>query len=421
MKGKKLIAALLLFAMMVSALTGCSDNTEDILGKVGESAIYRWYYNAYLLEQLERYYQQNGVNLTTPEHKDELKQYKEYRLYDLVGEFAMREEARKLGYDQLTEEQEREIDLQYQEYYNEAIEGYLAEYGADEEGRRKAEQAYIDLLKRSTLTPERLRQNFRDQYILKLYMDDKIAEQAVSEEEVRAYYDEHVKTEQENCQNDPAWFGRNVTNASVYIPEGYYDTARITKKLNNAQTNQLKEKGNAHMTKQIEFMGAYSSDPDSADTKRLSAELEAAEKEYDRVKAEIYGSLKEELEAIRQEVLAGEDFIKTMELKSDDMRRISYYVSKDSDHLDEAYKEAALKLEAEGDVSEVIELDEGGVCIIRLMEKLEAGVRPYEEVSGAIRTQIQSMRSITLQLELMDQLSAEAEEAGIVTLYPNKL
>ena len=134
-----------------------------------------------------------------------------------------------------------------------------------------------------------------------------------------------------------------------------------------------------------------------------------------------YAELDKQLASIRDEALAGADFIKLMEQKSEDNYLISYFVSRDSTHVEEAYLDAAFALINVGDISAPVHLKEGS-CIIMLKEKIVPGVRSFEEVHDEIQEKLASKaRSNATLVTMQTEFGEKAQEAGIVTLYPEKI
>lgn len=428
--GKKLLV-LLLLAALVFGVAGCGDNTEDILGKVGETEIPRWYYNAYLLNQLDMYKRDYGVDLTSPDQNEELGKYKQYRLTDLVGKFALLERARDMGLDQLTTEQEIEVNNQYEDYHTQYIEILMRTYGTDEAGRQQAEEQYIKDLEGRTLTPERMKESIRMSYIMQLTIVELYGENAVTDEDVRDYYDRAVVSDKEKFEANPASFGTEVQDYTVYIPEGYVDTVRITVKFSSAQQKEIDEAKETYDEALRKFLTDSLADIAEGDLEEnedgipelavdTSPEVQAAQQNYERVLNSVYEALMPRMEEIRQKVIDGADFIETMEKESDDTRLISYFVSADSTHVESAYVEAALALENEGDISDVVRLEDR-LCIIMLKERLTPGVRSFEEMEDAIRTYLTQDQLINIEVTAVNTAAQQAEDMGIVELYYDKL
>lgn len=419
MKVKRCVAVAMCILMAAGIFSACQSSPEDVVGKVGETPIYRWYYNAHLYDQLQLYLRNTGINLTLPAYSTELQQYKKYRLDELVGLFALIEEARVRGIDKLTQEQEAEVLARYGNYYDVMIAAYIKQYGTDEEGRRKAEEAYIAQLEKSSLTPERMRESMRLDYIAELMLQEIAASEPISDEELRTIYDERLKTEKETYEADPAEFALEASDYSIYIPEGYVETARIAIKFSSEQNQTLSEKYAVLNSAMEEYYVAIEATPDTAE--QYKAKVDAATKTFSDALEVAYQSLYERMNAIREKALAGEDFIELMESESEDRRKISYYVAAlNITNVPAEYRIAALELENIGDISEAVRIEDG-LCIIQLRSRLTPGVRSFEEVYDALKIHETAQRSLELMLSVQNEYAQKADEAGLVELFYNRI
>ena len=417
MTGKRMLALMLALLSVLAVAAGCTKNPDDIMGMVGETPIYRWQYEASLKTQLARYETMMGIDLTQPQYEADYKEYKENQLNFLVGEAAMKEEARKQGLYELTAEQEAEVDAQYLKYYNEKIASFMEQYGSDEKGRRQAEQAYIDLLENSSLTPERMRYMMRDAYVITLLYDQLQPAASVTEEAIRAYYDEQLKVQQEGIASSSSWFGESTPNIILDAPEGYVETVRITLDFTQKQITEIKAAADTAAKTEAD----YKKNENSLFSGVKKDTFERAKANFDRVMKASYEELDKQLLTIRDEAFSGTDFIKLMEQKSDDKHLISYFVSRDSTHVEEENRDAAMQLVNVGDISDPVHLQEGS-CIIMLKDRIAPGVRSFEEVRDQIRELLESnTRSNATLVNMQTEFGEKAEQAGIVTLYKEKL
>ncbi len=409
------LALALLFALFVFA--GCARNPEDIVGMVGETPIYRWYYEYKLKQQLKGYEQYAGVDLTEPAYKKEYKEYKQNILNAQVGEAAMKDAARKQGLFNLTAEQESEIDKKYLEYYNKAIDTLMAQYGEDENGRRKAEQAYTDSLKEVGMTPDRMRSVLRDDYVIDLFYDSLGIKYKVSEEEIRAYYDEQVAAQTKALSDDPKSFATKQPDIAIVIPEGYVETARIMLKFSQRQQTELSQAAKSVKSASSEYMLAVETHgKDSLSASNKKATLERLTAAFNNILNRSYEELEKSMVPIREEAASG-DFFRVREVRTQDTHKISYYVSADNTDIEQSYRDAALALKNVGDISPAVRMQDG-VCIIYLVSL--PGTLPYEDV----HTDIENILNSTLQKQLyfqQENYAQDADKQGIVTLYPDKI
>lgn len=415
-KGTKLLALTFAALLAMSFLAGCAKSDTDIVGKVGETPIYRWYFNAQLQNQLTLYKKNTGVDLTQDQYGQQLKEYKVNQLNNIVGFVALKEEARKQGLYNLTAEQEAEINNKYLDAYNNAIASYTEQYGTDDAGRRKAEQAYIELLKKSSLTPERVRENIKDEYVVELLVDKLGKSTSVSDDAVKKYYDDQVADQQKNEAADVKWFAKSTPAVVIVQPAGYVQTIRLMLKFTIDQQNRIK----SAQTDLATATQAYSSAKGSLLEGIKKDGLDRAQTAFNNVVDTCYKELDARLAAFKSEATQGKDFIDLVNANSEDTTIVSYYVCKDSDHVDQAYRDTALALANVGDISDPVHLSEGS-CIIMLQAKYNGEVLPLEQVKDEIKSVLTFSNNTSLAFSLMSDYAKKAQDAGIVTLYPDKL
>lgn len=421
MKLRRLLLIVLSLSMIAALFTGCAKSDDDILGMVGDTPIYRWYYDAYVQQQIEAYKYYRSIDLTTRENRGMLKEFKKVRLEELVGTFAILNEALKQGLGDLTAEEEQKIDQLYIDYYNTTIEGFLKKYDDTEEGYKKAEQEYEQLLIDSKMTPEHIRISLRNDYIIEKLMLQENPDIEPTEDDLKAHYQSLVDTMKQNQEEDPNWFGENYTDPLIYAPEGYRETIRIFIKFTEAQMLEITSAAYNTQKASTPYIQAISDNGgDSDKAQALKKELDRANEEFRAVLEKCQAAQTEILNAIRDEVVNGADFIRTMEEKSEDVHLISYFISETSDHLEEAYVSAAMALETPGQISEPVMMEEG-VCIIKLVELIEPRTVPFEDVKDALKQQYLTNIKMNVLVNMKSDYASKANDSGIVTLYTNKI
>lgn len=421
MKLRRLLLIVLSLSMIAALFTGCAKNDNDIIGMVGDTPIYRWYYEAYVQQQIEAYKYYRSIDLTTRENRSMLKEFRQVRLKELVGTFAILDEAIKQGLGELTAEEEQKIDQAYIEYYNTTIEGFLKKYEDTEEGRKKAEQDFEQLLKDSNLTPEYLRLSLRNDFIIEKMILREYPDLEPTEEDLKAYYQSTLETILEKQEEDPNWFGENYTDPLIYAPEGYRETIRIFIKFTEAQKLEITSAAyniQTASTKYVEAVDEYGED--SSQAKSLQKDVESANVKFHEVLEKCQAAQTEKLNIIRNEVVGGADFIRTMEEKSEDTHLISHFICETSDHLEETYVKAAMALETPGEISEPVMMEEG-VCIIKLVDFIKPRTVPFDEVKDDLKKQFMANTMLNVLVNMKSEYAEKANESGIVTLYTNKI
>lgn len=420
-KGKnanRCFTLLLALCMLLMLLSGCADNADDILATVGETPVYRWYFDAYLTQQLALFESYYGKDLATSGNSEEYLNYKKYRLDDLLGEAAILEKARTLGIANLTAEQEAEIDQQYLTYYNSVITAYTDEHGTGDANLRKAEQAFDQLLKDSGLTPERVRETIRNGYITNLYKEHEGLVAEFTEEDLKAQYDSLLLSQQQSLDNNPLLFVQQPAPVPVYIPDGYKKTFRLIKYYSDQQMDDIVAAGESLTASQNAYMLAVlEGGNDSAAAKSKMADYEKAQAVYANIIERIRSSVvNNKLDTVIDRLNNGEDFKTVMEQETDDEQIATYYIREGVDTVEEPYLTAALTLTEPGSYTEPVAVDEG-VCLIYLDEIMQAGPIPFEEVRDAIEKDMNNSSTFQTGVNTGAQLLQEAEAQGIVEVH----
>ncbi|MDD3919979.1 MAG: SurA N-terminal domain-containing protein [Eubacteriales bacterium] len=417
-KGNKWLNVLLAVCMLLMLVTGCAGSSEDVLATVGETPVYRWYYDAYLKQQLALYQEFYGKDLTAAGNTQALADYKKFRLDDLVAEAALLEEARNLGLTKLTAEQEAEIDQSYLDYYNSVLKAYTEAHGTDEASQRKAEQSFDQLLKDSNLTPERIRETLRIGYITNLYNEQAGLISDFTEEDIRAQYDSMLLEQQQKFDADPLLFADEPVAVPVYVPDGYKKTYRLIKYYSAQQADDINAASTALTNAENEYMVAVlESGEDSAAAKRAEADQEKAYTVYHNVLSRVKDSVvANKLDTVMDRLSAGEAFTDVLEQETDDPEIATYYVHFGVTSIDENYVSTALALTEPGSYSEPVATSEG-VCLIYLVENMTPGAIPYEDVRDAIKKDLSTGTAFQTGMNTKTQLLEKAKAAGIVTVH----
>lgn len=424
MKKTKLLALVLAAAMIMGIFAGCSSNSDDVLATVGNQTVYRWYYQLYLNQSLEQYRQYTGVDLTRQEYAEQYASYKETLLEDLVGEAAALQKAIDEGYGELTAADEAEIDADYEEYYQQQIQSYMAEYGTDDAGRRKAEEAFDQWMKKNNLTPERIMTYIvRKEHILDKYYQSITAYGEVTEEEIQEAYDSYLETQKNGCEEDPAYFGDNSPAVIVYYPEGYVRTKIMTIPFNTKDQTTIGEAAQAFQSAAAAVLSALEeaeNDAENAVVKRKQNDMEKALNAYNNSVEKGYSNIMSAAEDVVARLDAGEAWSDVVADVLPDDFQSDWYISKDTTSVEETIRDAALELTEEGSHSDILKTG-SGLTIVELEEFVEARTVPVEEVSEQIANLIRSSRTFSESTRIRLECVQEAEAKGLVTRYLDRL
>ncbi|MBO4884659.1 MAG: peptidylprolyl isomerase [Clostridia bacterium] len=312
---------------------------------------------------------------------DQIDALKEEIIDYYVQRYVQMDAAAQLGLDQFTEEEEAEILAQAQERYDETLaeyEGYFAEEGASDEDVRASVIQYFE---ENGFTVEVLAQYAREDMIYERYFDYVTADVTA---DIEALYEARVASQKEDYEADPTSFEYDVMYGGdiFYVPEGFRAVYHILLLLDDASADELYDL----QGRQAEIAAELENPGEGSDAASLQAEL-------DEIGAQInalIAPLLEKADEIYARLDAGEDFFALMAeygedpgMQEDPFMTQGYYVSADSVMWETNFRDGAMALEKEGDVSEPV-LTSYGIHLILHGGELTSGPVPLEQVREAI-------------------------------------
>lgn len=241
------------------------------------------------------------------------------------------------------------------------------------------------------------------------------ADLSVSEEDVRAYYDELVISDKTSFEANPAAYESAVSNGQtvLYVPEGFRTVKHILINLSEENVTRMRQLESELNTVNLALAKA------DADIAALTAQKTALEKEADEIFATVEGRAQEVMDKLAN----GEDFIALMEeygedpgMQSEPYKTEGYLVFADSKQWVTPFRDGAMALEKVGDVSQPVRTTYG-LHIIRYESDVVSGAVPYEDVQAALSNQLNEELFNTHFDSLLKQWQDEAE----IVLYPENL
>jgi parvulin-like peptidyl-prolyl isomerase len=443
---RKWMKTCLLLAMVLALATGCSLIYKDpevdkqtVVLEVNGRAYLKGEVQQMIAEEMEyqqyMYSYQYGATLDV--NDPEVIAFVQDTVFDtLVQQEVVKQKLEDGGYLQLTEEEEKTAQesawAQYDAYVEEILAYQLAESELTEEEklaeaeRLLAEQGYPT--REELLESERLA--LADE---KLYQET-VKDAAVTEEELRAAYNDRVAVAKADYEYDPSYFTMDVKDGATiyYRPAGYRYVKHILLALSDEDGEKiaaLEEKLFAAQ-EELSALQLEREDPQAEWTEELTAKqqeaeaaLFAAEEELAAAREAAYAALQPKVEEVQAAIAAGEDFDSLIETYGEDdgmtaepARNEGYMVSAASTDYVQAFVEGAMALSALGDVSEPVR-SEYGVHIIRYVGDVQEGEVPFEEVKDAIgQTALEEKQSVLYQEAVMAWV-AEAD----VKMYKNRM
>lgn len=351
----------------------------------------------------------------------------------------------------LTEDQETQFATEATQGYESTVEMYYQSYFADQyEDESEGRTAAAQYLNEQGYTYESTLKSLRETQLATNVYDYITADVTVTEEEVKAAYDEYVAADQSTYEESAYQFESAYSNGSdiYYTPEGYRVVKHILFQFDDEQSAQyeelcaqldaldaeLAEATATDETATDEAADATVTDETAADEAAAdeTATEEAAPRAAEEIEADIaeaqaqldalYQQLIPEAEAAAARFESGEDIEALIAELNDDtgMPETGYAVSETADvstqMWDPAFTEGALSIEEVGGLSEPV-LGTYGVHLIYYAGDLTPGAIPYEDVRADVEALALSEK---VNQTYADQIAAWEEELNL-QLYPEHI
>ena len=347
----------------------------------------------------------------------------------------------------LTEDQETQFATEATQGYESTVEMYYQNYFADQyEDESEGRTAAAQYLNEQGYTYESTLKSLRETQLATNVYDYITADVTVTEEEVKAAYDEYVAADQSTYEESAYQFESAYSNGSdiYYTPEGYRVVKHILFQFDDEQSAQYEELCAQLDALDAELAEATATDEtatDEATTDETAADEaaadetateEAAPRAAEEIEADIaeaqaqldalYQQLIPEAEAAAARFESGEDIEALIAELNDDtgMPETGYAVSETADvstqMWDPAFTEGALSIEEVGGLSEPV-LGTYGVHLIYYAGDLTPGATPYEDVRADVEALALSEK---VNQTYADQIAAWEEELNL-QLYPEHI
>ncbi|MDY3280537.1 MAG: peptidylprolyl isomerase [Eubacteriales bacterium] len=427
---KKCILALMLAAMLV--LSGCAlvtvdeaaDNARVILDVDGETVNKAVFHNMveyqlYQNQQMNSYYQMLG--LTGSFSTDENTVAQEV-LASYTNSLVAKHKAAELGFDQMTEEENQEIqetaEKNYEELLTEIKDHYLADSASlDEAELRQKAMEYANENGMSTL------ENYLDSAKIEKSVEklraDTVKDVTYTQEELQAKLDEEAAANKTTFESNPDYYGYYLNNGTpvYYNAPGYRMVKQVLVKFNEEDNTALTEKNtelSQAKTALNDAQSALTEAAEDADKTALQAAVDEAQAKldevqaaYDALKETAYANIQAKADEIYQKAIAeGADFDALVAEFNEDtgMPAAGYAVREGYSFFVASFVDAAMALEKVGDVSEPVKSDYG-FHIIQYSADITEGTVALETVSDTLGAELLS--------EKQDQAYADALAAWV--------
>lgn len=427
---KKCILALMLAAMLV--LSGCAlvtvdeaaDNARVILDVDGETVNKAVFHNMveyqlYQNQQMNSYYQMLG--LTGSFSTDENTVAQEV-LASYTNSLVAKHKAAELGFDQMTEEENQEIqetaEKNYEELLTEIKDHYLADSASlDEAELRQKAIEYANENGMSTL------ENYLDSAKIEKSVEklraDTVKDVTYTQEELQAKLDEEAAANKTTFESNPDYYGYYLNNGTpvYYNAPGYRMVKQVLVKFTEEDNTALTEKNtelSQAKTALNDAQSALTEAAEDADKTALQAAVDEAQAKldevqaaYDALKETAYANIQAKADEIYQKAIAeGADFDALVAEFNEDtgMPAAGYAVREGYSFFVTSFVDAAMALEKVGDVSEPVKSDYG-FHIIQYSADITEGTVALDTVSDTLGAELLS--------EKQDQAYADALAAWV--------
>lgn len=360
------ITAILLCLLFVFAVSGCkkeTDPTKMVVANVGGEKIFRSDIEAGY-ESMVSMYTQYGMPV---DEKDESQatELKNSVLDSLVSEKILDLKAKELGFDKLTKEEEDEITKSITDSlqaYKDQIKSQVEEEAKTDTSIKVDEEIttrYNDALSQAGYTEEAYikyaQEQMRKQKIQEKLIQSVKDQVTVSEEEIKKWYDDNLKTQQDAIKADATQYSTYESEGiALFAPEGIVRVQQILIKVPDDKSSAAQS-----LTEKTDAMNM------------LRPYLDA---------------IKPKAEEVLAKVTAKEDFGTLMDtynedtgLKEEPAKSEGYMVIPGNTEYLQEFTDAALALKNDGDTSGLIETIYG-YHILKRIGTVTPGIVPLENV-----------------------------------------
>lgn len=407
----KRVALLLALLLVLTALSACQQDMDEAVATVDGRDIPRWYYLLYLNQQIELYKQILGKDMNSPDYASELPQFKANVLEELIGQAAALNKAYAAGCGDLTAQELAELEAKYQADYKANVDALMAEYGTDENARRKAELAYDERLRSLNLTPERYMESMKNELILSKYYNLVADTSEITDEDVQKHYEEQLQKQMDACKEDITSFGSETPYPILYYPEGYVKIRALEVGFITSDTGRLSDAYVAYETAHTNYVNAVlTKGPDSTAAKNAEKTLEKTRDHYNRVLTVTRENLSKKYADAIAALNSGMSFDELKANYFPDAVEKEYYVCEGATHIAADAVTAALAMTEIGQTAGPVDTDTG-FMILALAEKVEPRtVELDDELKESIRKNLAASQAASHGVYIREQCKAEAVE-----------
>ena len=340
-------------------------------------------------------YSQYGLNVD--DYADQIKQE---ILHMLVRDAVLADKAEELGLTELDEAAQADLEQEASETFENYIESYKSYFAAQDATDEEAREQTIAQLEAYGLTQDTLVEQMKANYVDEQLYNTVTADVAVTDEEIRAAYDEMVANNETDFASDYTYnTTRNSGDVIAWNPEGYRAVKHVLIKFDDAQSEQYNGLQSTldSLNSELEALDKPAEEADGTDDgeeAEAPRSREEIQSDIARIAAEIealYSQLLPDAQKVIDEFEGGADFDSLIEkygedpgMRSEPTDAIGYAVSADSTTWDPAFTEGAMSIAEPGQISGAV-YGKNGIHIIYYMNDITPGPVPFEELAEAAK------------------------------------
>ena len=414
-------------------------NPTDVIATVNGEPILRETFDN-IIANLTNRFSQYGYDVSDAAFASQVQQI---ALTYAVQLSLMEQKAKELGFDQFTDEELAQMKADNAENWNEIVEQYVTYYGglsedATDEEKAEARVKILSMLESAGYTEATMLEDAIYSASLDRVQAEMIKGATVTDEEVQASYDEHVKADEASYKEDVSsyeYMTQYYGEQAYYVPEGYRGVTHILltvdealldayQTLNAKLEEQEDEEENASATAAPE--AETTADPEATvDPEATEAPTEepVTREQVDAAYQAIIDSVQPTIDEINQKLADGVPFADLVAeygtdpgMTQEPNKTDGYSVHMDSIIWDPAFVRAAFSVDHVGDIAEPV-VGRYGVHIVQYTRDVPAGpVALTDELKESLRE--------TLLQEKEDELyskTLEAWEAAAVVTYSEEV
>lgn len=398
---KKRVFLALMMALLMALTSGCKLIVKDlevdkqtvvldVNGKTYTKGELQLMVEDELAYQEYLYANQYGVELDVKD-PEIVSQVQDIVVDNVVWQAVLEQKLAEEGYLNLTDEELAQAEQGAKDAYQSYVDLFVTNYFADSElpeDEKFAAAEEMMIAEGGYPTLEELLENEKLLAADEKFFQQIVANVTVSDEEVRAAYDERVAAMQAEYEMNPYYYDMDVNEGATiyYNPAGYRYVKHILLMLPEADQTRLDELDAQIQAKQGEI-SALQASVDAADaTDDLEDELAALQLEYDTVRNAAFDNLQPKVEEVQAKIAEGQDFDALIQEYGEDPGMTEepalskgYLIGYTSSDYVASFQEAAMGLANVGDVSEPV-MSDYGIHMIKYISEVEEGPVPFELV-----------------------------------------